>query len=246
MDIEEFFVIICASILRELLEYKWDIMQKQELKSLEAKIRKRTEETASKISRLLVFGMIFELLALALDLANMWKYSMNNQFIYISAFVALLLIIIFLYTIRVYRNFKRIGARSKRLSLMLEEYLGFYRRFFNPWIGLYSLSVILLIYAFNMRAIDFSTVLNFRFFVPFLMIYIGAFVLLFIVTRITFGRYLKMFRIFLSDLEMRQLSDEETLEGSFGRFKLIIMGVLGFLLAVLIVIYIIKFHPFNT
>ena len=220
-------------------------MQKQERKKLEAETRKRTSENADRISRLLTFGMTFELLAIALNLANIWKYWGNRNFMYVTGFLVVLLILIFIYTIRIYQGFKKIGKKSRGLATILEGYVNFYQRAFYPWIALYSLSAVLLIYAFNMQSMDFRPNMNFRFFEPFLIIYFGAFLLLFLVTRLMFGRYLKMFRTYQRDLELRQLTSEKELEGSFGRFRMAIMGGLLLLLAVLVAYYIIKFHPFG-
>ena len=172
---------------------------------MEAIIRKQTNDTNAKFSRIYIFAMFFQSLGLAFLAVDMFKYGALPELKYATAVAIIILLFIFIYTVNQYHKLKMSDMQSRSISESLSTKISFYKTSFRIWLVPFAFSIVLLTFAVNLYTAGYSFPMTIHEGYRLLLVYLAAFLMMYFSARFSYATYLKSYSIYLNDLQTGEL-----------------------------------------
>ena len=194
-------------------------------KEMETIIKKQTDKATHGLSRIFMMGMVVQASALLIQVANLARFSANNELMLLIIISIVLIVPALYYSYNRWHALRSADYETLSLAESLKRKIEFFKISYNKWLLAFAASFIILLWSINMLAGDFTSISSFN--KMYAIVYTAAFLLIYFSYRFAHARYLKEYEISLNDLGGEQLTDLRKENLKFRRFKLILVILLS-------------------
>lgn len=204
-------------------------------KEMEAIIKKQSDTTTQRLSRIFVFGIAVQSLAVLFQLINLINHIRDMNFALSIAGTLLFVLPALFYSINRYKALKSADFQSHSLAQSLKEKIDFYKFSHNKWLLGFALSFVVFLWSINMITGDINSLQDMSMRLG--LLYAVCFILIYFSYRYAHTKYLKEYEICLNDLGGKQLTDLQKESRNFRIFKMVLISVLVLILLTGIVVF---------
>jgi hypothetical protein len=193
-------------------------------KEMEAIIKKQSDTTTQRLSRLFVFGIVVQSMTVLFQIINLISHISDINFTLVIAGTLFIVVPALLYSINRYKALKSADFQSYSLAESLKQKIEFYKFSHNKWLLGFALSFVVFLWSINMIIGDITSLGDVS--LKLILLYAGCFILIYFSYRNAHTRYLKEYEICLNDLGGKQLTDLQKEGRNFRLFKMILIAIL--------------------
>lgn len=194
-------------------------------KEMETIIKKQTDKTTHRLSRIFLMGVAVQVMALLFQSVNLAKNSGSPDLVLYITVSILLMIPALYYSFNRWHELRSVDYESLSLAESLKKKIQFFKISYNKWLLTFAASYIILLWSINIFAGDFTSMGDFN--LMYALVYGAVFLLIYFSFRFAHVRYLREYEISLNDLGGDQLTDLRKESLKFRRFKLILVIILS-------------------
>lgn len=193
-------------------------------KEMEAIIKKQSDTTTQKLSKVFVFGIVVQSLTVVFQVINLIVHIRDLGIaLAITGTLAIVLPALY-YSINRYNALKSGGFDSLSLAESLKQKIEFYKFSHNLWLLGFALSFVVFLWSINMITGDITSLHDIS--VKLMVLYAACFLLIYFSYRYAHTKYLNEYEICLNDLGGKQLTDLHKESRNFRIFKMILISIL--------------------
>jgi hypothetical protein len=197
-------------------------------------LNERTLKGNRSIRFNILFYGLFQIASIILISMNLAAYLNNTVIIKTLISMLVLSIGILVFGMDVYRRFREINNYSESLKIVIEKQLNFYRRPYEFWLILASVSVIILIINLNLYVDNDGGTYKIYNKLRFAGITFGTFLFIYGALKATSILGLRKLKAYLSDLQVGTLDQSKQMERNQKRFLWLWIALFVVLLAMMV------------